>query len=350
MPQVPQPEVLQKPRKIKTLGRLLRWLSVVPILGVGAYLLYFAPSPQTVSIVNATVETFAFEVSAPELMKLPLSGFNIVNEAEPIALPIAPKSKAKKGTPKVAEVAKPICYSGVLVPAVGTRVTYTRFGDDPITISLQRSDGLPVGQFDGGSQELSDSLRKSSQLKFIGSAKDDKDKEDASTCEGKPVPRLPIYGFGDLGSESSPTGQSSGKNLGTLIEGTVDVLAHSVQMSGAATKTSQVYSTNNQTMLPPGSRLVQFTPEGGQQYPWIGFAIVGDSSIELHVNSDAKRLAIIRPGHESQPEILSTGLLTQISNDPIMASLQLIGALLFSVFQITGSFLGGGSTRRGFDI
>jgi len=342
---------LLRPQKGKSLGRALRWLSVVPILGAGAYLMFFAPSPASVSIVNATVESFAFEVSAPELMHLPLTGFTIINPLEPAApaaAPVVAKGKAKKAVPVVV---KPVCSTGMLVPTLGTRVIYTRFGDDPVSVTLERSDGQPVGQFEGGTQELSESVKKSPQIKLMATIKDDKDKEkDGSTCDGKPLPRLPVYGFGDLGSESGPTGQTSGKNLGTLIEGTVDVLAHSVQVRSTMAATSQVYSTNNQTVLPPGSRLVQFAPGDGPKLPWIGFAVVGDSSIELHINSDAKRLAIIRPGHESQPEILSIGLLTQVSNDPILATIQIVGALLFSVFQVLGRFLMGGSTRRGFDI
>jgi hypothetical protein len=337
-----------KPQNKKTLSKVLLWLSVVPILGAGAYLLYFAPSPLSVSIVSATVESFAFEVSASELMKLPLNGFTIVDESDPAPLPptpLATKGKVKK----LVQVVKPICYSGLFVPANGSNITYTRFGDDPVAIAIERSDGQPVGLFEAGTQKLSDSVKKSSHLKFIAVNKDDKDKETAS-CDGKPTPRLPVYGFGDLGSEVGPTGQSSGKNLGTLIEGTIDVLAHSVQVRSAVAQTSQIYSTNNQTVLPPGSRLVQFTPDGGQKQPWIGFAVLGDSSIELHINSDAKRLAIIRPGHESQPEILSVGLLTQLGNDPILAAMQIIGAVLFSVFQLLGRFFGGGSSRNGFDI
>jgi len=346
-----------KPGPKRGLARALKWLSIVPILGAGLYALFLAPSPVSVSIVNATVESFTFEVSSPELTKIPLAGFNIVNGDEPpppaVVAPII-KGRSKKPTVMAANF---YCYTGILIPAYATRITYTRFGDAPVDITLERSDGLPVGTFEAGTQEASTSLKSASRLKLTAVNKDDKSSKGEKTsekaaddCDGRPAPRLPVYGFGDLGSETSPTGQSSNKNLGTLIEGTVDVLAHAVQFRSNANGSSNVYSTNNQTILPPGSRLVQFKPEEGQKQPWIGFAVIGDSSIELHVTSDAKRLAIIRPGQEARPEILSVGLLAQVANDPIFAAVQIFGALMFSVFQILGAFVGGGTTRRGFNL
>ncbi len=352
--QVPEPA---GPQPKKTLAKTLKWISIVPILGASAYALFLAPSPISVSIVNATVESFSFDVSSSELTKIPLAGFNIVNVDEPpapvIVAPIT-KGKNKKAAPIAANFH---CYSGVIIPATATRITYTRFGDAPVDITLERSDGQPVGVFEAGSSDPSPSLKSASRLKLSAVSKEDKDSKSdkaaektADNCEGRPAPRLPVYGFGDLGSETSPTGQSPNKNLGTLIEGTVDVLAHAVQFRNNTNGSSNVYSTNNQTILPPGSRLVQFTPEDGTKHPWIGFAVIGDSSIELHVTSDAKRLAIIRPGQEAKPEILSVGLLAQVANDPIFAGIQIFGALLFSMFQILGAFVGGGTVRRGFGI
>jgi hypothetical protein len=337
---------VDQPNNRVRLVRALRLLSIVPIVGAGAYLLFFAPSPISVSVVNATVESFAFEVKSPELMKIPLRGFNLSGDFPAAVAPVGPaKSKPNKSL----QAASQICFSGVLTPSEGTHITYTRFGDDPVSISIDRSDEQPVGEFLEGSQDLPTIVKLTSHLKLTAVAKDD---NAVSNCIGRPVPRLPVYGNGDLGSETSPTGQSSDKNLGTLIEGTVDVLAHAVKLNNeaGAIAPSNVYSTNSQIILPPGSRLVEFTPEGSVKHPWVGFAVIGDSSIELHVTSDARQLAIIRPGRESKPEILSVGLLSQVANDPMLASVQIVGALLFSVFQLFGVFFSGSVSRRPFDF
>ena len=76
--------------------------------------------------------------------------------------------------------------------------------------------------------------------------------------------------------------------------------------------------------------------------------MTSDTSIDLHVTSDAARLAIVRPGQETRPEILSVGLLTQVYNDPFLASMQIVGALLFSMFQVLGMFFSSDPTRRPF--
>jgi hypothetical protein len=283
-------------------------------------------------------------VSAPELTRIPLNGFNILND-EKLAALLSPPAKIKPKKP--VQPAKFLCSAGILTPTIGTRVTYSRFGDEPLVITVERSDGLPVGQVQSNEQETVSLLTGLTQVKLIAVDKDSEDKDD---CDGKPVPRLPVYGFGDLGSETGPTGQTANQNLGTLIEGTVDVLAHAVQFKDAPDKSSNVYSTNSQVILPPGSRLIQFSEVGEVKYPWVGFAVVGDSAIELHVTSDAKKLAIVRPGKEKQPEILSVGLLTQVANDPLLASVQIVGALLFSAFQFLGMAFSGGYGRRPFDI
>ena len=121
----------------------------MPVLGAGAYLLFFSPLPVSVSIVNATVETFSFEVSAPELTKFSSGGFNTVSD-DPAPKPAPIQGKQKK----LAAAPKYLCLAGTMMASAGTRITYTRFGEGPVQITLERTHGQPVGKYISTSQNV----------------------------------------------------------------------------------------------------------------------------------------------------------------------------------------------------
>jgi hypothetical protein len=308
---------------------LLRILSVVPIIAAAIYVLFFLQVPPAVSIVNATVEQVSFEATSPEMSQLSLRGFNISAENPNVSNLGFGSKTIKSNTQK-----KPICSTAVIIPDPGTKITYRRFGDDQPIVIYSRDDGKPVGTFKSDSGDVPDVLKTTSWLRLDAVASDSKDNSD---CSGKPTNRYPIFGNGDIGNEFRPAASGEEPSGGMLLDGTLDVMGHTLELGRNTTDVRDVYPTWNQLILPPGSRLTQAVDPGEERLPWIGFAVVGDKAFDLKVTSDARRISLIRPGIGMKPELISLSLYTQLVNDPTLTWLQVVLATFFGVFQVFGS-------------
>jgi hypothetical protein len=339
---------LQRARGAFRLAIIFRTAAFIPLVIGSIYLLVLLPSAPSFSIVQATVESVSFNVVVPELTQIRLNGYSLASEA---ALSEA-NLGFKTTTLNAAAAKKTICPTGMLVPEIGTRVTYKRYGTDPVSIVVERSDGKPAATFEQTGTDIPAAARSASWLRLDGQPDSDdddskKDKKSAQTCDGKTLTRLPVYGFADIGAEIRPAARGEEPSSGTLIEGTLDIFGRTIELGSWHDENPRIYPASTTTItLPPGSRITEFVTKGEGRHPWAGFAQTdADAALGLKLTTDAPRLAIVRPGLGLKPEVLAIGLFTQLANDPSLISAQLIAAFLFAIFQIFGSGASWYSTR-----
>lgn len=344
---------LQRARGAFRLAIIFRTAAFIPLVLGSIYLLAFLPSAPSFSIVQATVESVSFNVIVPELTQIRLNGYSLAYEAALSEANLGFKST----TLNAGAAKKTICPTGMLIPEIGTRVTYKRYGTDPVSIVVERSDGKPAATFEQIGTDIPAAARSASWLRLDGQpdsddddSKKDKKKDDkkaAQNCDGKTLTRLPVYGFADIGAEIRPAARGEEPSSGTLIEGTLDIFGRTIELGSWQDENPRIYPASTTTItLPPGSRITEFVAKGEGRHPWAGFAQTdADAALGLKVTTDAPRLAIVRPGLGLKPEVLAIGLFTQLANDPSLISAQLIAAFLFAIFQIFGSGASWYSTR-----
>jgi hypothetical protein len=316
--------------------RLATWRWIILVVFGLAYALFVLrlPSAPTISIVHAISEQVSFTVSLPEMARLRLQGFSARTEisAGPLRRPQGP---AVVGV----QAAKALCPGGILEPAAGTRITYRRIGEGTMRIILDRADDKPVGEFKGQSQPVPRELQKASWLTF-----------EAEGCEGAAAERFPIHGIAEIGDELRPETQITEPSSAPLIEGSVEVFGRTVDaLSFSEDKRSRLYSVVELT-IPPGSRVAEAPspkgPDGKTKpptAPWSGFALIDDSALQVELTTEAATLALYRPGGGIEPEVISVGLFSQLTNDPNVLWLQAAAATLLIMLQMIFMLMGGRS-------
>ncbi|MCJ2025146.1 hypothetical protein [Methylobacterium sp. J-067] len=288
------------------------------------------PSAPSFSIVQATSEAVFFDVAVPEMAQIRLDGFATYAETATGSLGFG----TSDGTAR-----KPLCLTGVLVPASGTRVTYKRFHDGPVSVVLERRDGMPAGNLDLGEAATPEAVKRASWLRLeaVTTKGDDAPK---SLCPGDPFLRLPVYGVAEIGSELRPLGRGREPSAGVLLDGTVTIFVRTLEFGGLVPKTRIYPSSISDITLPPGSKVLEDSADGEVRRPWTGFVQAdADDALGVKLITEAKRLAILRPGIGLTPEILSFSFFSQLMNDPTLQSVQIIGAFLFSVLYSLGTAL-----------
>jgi hypothetical protein len=316
----------------------LRVLAFVPIILGGAYLLFMLPSASAISVLQATSESISFQAQIPDLAQIRLVGFSLTFEAPSTGTNLGFKDSTLSSSARN----KALCLDGLIAPEPGTNVTYKRFGTDPVSIVLERPDGKPAASFIGGSKEVPLALRSSSWIRLQGKSDDDDDGEKAKApCGGSPITRLPIYGVAQLGSELKPVGTGEEPSSGVLLEATVNIFARALDIGPWRENVARLYPASvSDLALPPGSRVMEYAEKGTALQAWTGFARTNaDEALGISVTTPAMKLAIVRPGVGLNPEILSIGLFTQLANDPLLATAQLLAAFIFVVFQALSAIL-----------
>ncbi|NVN88270.1 MAG: hypothetical protein HXX15_19495 [Rhodopseudomonas sp.] len=323
---------------------LFRIAAFVPIVAGCIVVLYFMPSVPSIAVLTATVESMSFTVVVPEMARLQLHGYALSYEAATTDLGFGSGERIIKSK----TTTRALCLEGLVTPEPGTKITYERFGADPVAVELRRDDGNPVGKFEVTKGAVPEALQKASWVRLVAPKSSDDDSKPAAACAGTPVTRLPVYGFADIGSEIRPLNQGERPSFGTLLDGTIDIFARTIQIPFLNTE-PRIYPANTTSItVPPGSRVTLGGPVERRK-PWVGFAMpdaANSFGLDVRLTTEAKSIALVRPGVGLEPEILAVGLFTQLTNDPTLMTAQVIAAVLFSVFQILGSVASWAATHR----
>ena len=288
-------------------------------------LVFKLPAAPAIAVIDATIQSVTFEVSVPEMAQIRLTGFALSYEAPTAGANLGFQNKTIASPTS----RKPQCLTGVLVPQPGTRITYKRFGTDPVSVILERSDSKPAASFDMANGDAPSEARQASWIRLDAHSDDDDNVSKKKGCEGESSKLLPIYGVADLGTEMRPVGRGEEPSSGILIEGTRDIFAKTFDPNAMWEGATRIYPASTTSVtLPPGSRITENVPEGGVRQPWAGFAQAdADTALGVKVSTPATTLAIIRPGLGRKPEVISIGLFTQLANDPILLSALIMAVL-----------------------
>jgi hypothetical protein len=330
---LPAPEDKKPP----PLLRLALWRWLVLIAFVSAYILFAIrlPAAPTISVVSAVTEQVSFTVQSPEMARLRLPAFSARTEIS--AAPVVRRAQPGAASAAGVQAQKALCPGGILEPSIGTRIIYRRIGEGPMRIILDRADDKPVGEFKGQAQPVPRELQRASWLVL-----------EADGCDGTAAERFPIHGVAEVGDELRPETQITEPSSAPLIEGSVQVFGRTIDiLSFGRDKRSRLYDVAELT-IPPGSRVAEAPrPREGSatparpSAPWSGFALLDDSALQVELTTEAKTLAIYRPGGGIEPEVLSVDLFAQLTNDPNIIWLQAAGASLLIVVQMLFFALGG---------
>jgi hypothetical protein len=167
---------------------LFRVAAFVPIVAGCIYLLYFMPSAPSIAALSATVESMSFSVVVPEMARLSLRGYALSYEAPVADLGFSSNRVIKSKTTTAA-----LCLDGLITPDVGTKITYERFGSDPLAIELRRDDGRPIGEYEEIKGNVPEGLKAASWIRLVASNASDNNSKTAKACPAPPVTRLPVY-------------------------------------------------------------------------------------------------------------------------------------------------------------
>ncbi|MFN3890354.1 MAG: hypothetical protein ACK4MV_08150 [Beijerinckiaceae bacterium] len=316
-----------------------------PIMAGAIYLLIFLPAAPAIAVIQATVESVSFDVAAPEMAQLPLKGFALSFET-PAAQGNLGFTNATASSPTAR---RPLCLTGILVPEPGTRVTYKRFGSNPVSVVIERRDGKPAAVFDIDSGALPQAARQASWIRLDGNVDSEDEAETKRNCPGDTPTRLPVYGVAEIGGELRPASRGDEPSSGLLLEGTIDIFARTLELSALADAAPRIYPAAGGTItIPPGARIREYRGETQQRQPWVGFVQINEDeqALRARVTTPAMRIALLRPGVGMEPEVLSIGLFTQLANDPALISAQIAAAFLFSIFHILSAVLAWLANRR----
>ena len=203
---------------------------------------------------------------------------------------------------------------------------------------MRRDDGKPVATFEVTKGDAPEQLRKASEIRLV--APDTSDDDSTPACPGTPPDIVPVYGHAEIGSEIRPSGLSGQRASGTLLDGTLDIFARTIPLQLFKGK-ARLYPATDTITIPGGSRITLSGPEE-QQRPWAGFAMPDVSNtygLDVRLTTEAKNIVLVRPGVGLEPEVFSVGLFTQLTNDPILMSAQLVVAFLLSAFEMVAAGL-----------
>lgn len=312
---------------------LFRFIALLPIVVGCFYVLFLLPPVPSIVVLTSTVESMSYRVVIPEMARISMRGYALSFEA-----PVNDLGFGGDRTVKSQTTTKALCLEGLVTPALGTQVTYERFADNPIAVEFRRDDGKPAGTFEVTKGALPDAAKKASWLRLVAKDDDDDDKSPL-TCTTTPMTRLPVYGIADIGSEIRSLSAGEKASFGTLLDGTIDIFARTIDLR-AWNKEPRIYpATSSSITVPPGSKITVSDPNERQK-PWVGFVmpdVTNGVGLDVRVTTEAKDITLVRPGIGITPEVLSVGLFTQLVNDPTLIAAQVVMALLFAAFEMLGS-------------
>jgi len=314
---------------------VLRSIAFMVLVLVSGGLVFFMPAPPTIAVIQAITEFVSYDVVVPDLAQLRLGGYALTYEAGADSLVLT----KNVGSPTTK---KPLCLSGVLTPTTGSRVSYRRLATGPVSVVVERTDDKPAAIFALAGGEAPAALQKASWIRLEAPTGDSDDGDKSkSACPGTALVRLPIYGPTQIGTPLRPQAAGDESSSGVLIEGTVDLFAKTIELGRIREGASRIYPTTIAAMnLPPGSQISEFLEKGQTPTPWAGFVKLDtDQALDIRVTTPATHIQILRPGIGMQPETLAAGLFAQLTNDPVVLSLQVLAVFVFSVLQAISSLL-----------
>jgi hypothetical protein len=309
---------------------LLRSAAFFVLVVAAAAILFVLPPVPTIAVIQANTEFVSYDVAVPDLAQLRLAGYALTFES-----PGDSNSLMKSATSPTAR--KPLCLAGILTPTTGARVSYKRIDSGPIAVVIERTDEKPAATFALATGEAPAALQKASWIRLETPTGDD----DKPACPGAASKRLPIYGATRIGTPLRPEGAGEESSSGVLIEGTIDLYAKTIELGRWRDGLNRIYPTTVSLMdIPPGAQVSEFLEKGDMPTPWAGFVkLNSDQAFDIRITTTANRIQILRPGIGIQPETLATGLFAQLTNDPVILSLQVFAVLLFSVLQAASSWI-----------
>lgn len=314
--------------------RRLGWRRIVVISVILAYVVFliFLPNAPTLAVIHARTEQVSFRVIVPEMTRFRMSGLGVLSEATFSSGIPTPRASARGVAMRDAEPRKASCIGGLLQATAGTRVTYRRIANAPLRIVLDRADQKPVIEARGQEGSVPADIQKASWLLL----------QENESCKGTAPRRFPINGVAELGDELRPETSADEPSSAPLIEGRVEIYGKTIDL-GLLTKDdrARLYPVT-EISLPPGSRVAEADsiPAGQTKKTWSGMASVNsdEDAIQVEMTTEADALAIIRPGAGVSSEILKIGMFAQLTSDPNVVFLQIVGAILISLTQLLGGW------------
>ena len=326
----PRRPLINPMARVPRAAMLLRSGAFLVLVVAAAAVLFVLPPVPTIAVIQANTEFASYDVAVPDLAQLRLAGYALTFEA-----PGDSMSLTKNVTSPT--VRKPLCLTGVLTPTAGARVSYKRIDSGPIVVVVERTDDKPAATFTLANGEAPAALQKASWIRLETPTDDD----DKAACSGTASKRLPIYGSTRIGTPLRPEAAGEETSSGVLIEGTIDLYAKTIELGRWRDGLNRIYPTTVSLMdIPPGAQISEFIEKGDKPTPWAGFVKLNtDQAFDIRITTTANRIQILRPGIGIEPETLASGLFAQLTNDPVILSLQVFAVLLFSVMQAASSWI-----------
>ena len=330
-----------------TLSFFLRSSAIVLLVALVAVYFYFAPTAPTISVVSAVSEFVSFTAVESELTPIRLDGYAITYvPTPPLTAPTTPHDKAQ-----LAKAGKaPLCLTGTLLPAPGTRVAYHRTGEGNLVVTLKSEAQKPAAIFRAvanaakNAPRAPDSLQTSTAIKLeahTAAAADDSDDDTTFPCKGKPQLRLAIYGPAKIGTRIHASGVEDNETSEILLSGTIDLFAKTLELKTLNDGLTSLYPTSITGMnLPPGVEVSEHVTGEGKLANWVGYASANsDGALDVHVTTSAPFVQLLRSGADKKPDVLGIDMFAQLANDPMILALQVFAVLAFSALHGAGSFL-----------
>jgi len=275
----------------------------VLLAALASYALHaLSDNPRTLTAISARSEYASFSVFNPDLAIIYAKGLRIVTSSE-------------------ANVENQ-CGSGVILPGVGSRVSYQRIEKNLLLITIE------------GKGELRDPRGKG--LFFDGEIILQTD----VTCDGAMLTnRLPIWGPGKIGS---PFAMRSDGPSPTLLSGTLDVFGRTISVP-VLNNSGSIYAAIDDMAIPPGSVVEseRHRTRGGSlavpdsESAMFGFIEVSEEpGFAISVSTESPELSITPPGARSNSSRIDLSLFVQVLNDPVFLQIQLFFVLLFLLWPI----------------
>jgi hypothetical protein len=223
------------------------------------------------------------------------------------------------------------CVDAVVTPAAGARVEYRR-GDEnffTVTIDPRESNGPAVFLREGGGARPSRPVRGS----IVFSS--------AKACGETKPSRFPIWGPAEFGEEMRPPGATGELAPGLLTQGTISVYGHAHQKLLGMQFPAKVYLVTS-VELPAGSVLAAKEPDGElSATPWTGIATVSseDRGFDVAASTQARTVSVSAARAEGPDETaqkLDLGEFSQLTNDPNVVQIQVLGGAFLFLLQGIG--------------
>jgi len=300
------------------------------------------PPAQTRSILKTRAETLAINVIHPRLSAIRIGRVRLINDG--------------------LEQDQGRCVSGLLIPAAGTRIVYSRSIGGRLGIALMPGSGsgledrvATIPPPEGLSDAAPARIDLSGPHRLLA---------DDSCTDGQPISRLPIHGEAEFGREFRPATETQDAGAGTLSEGKITIFG----LSNAWFLWLRVWETSfypvSSLDVPAGARLYAeslphhsylrqisstlrriFSKANIPAPPrsiWWGLASIdpGKGGFDIEVSTDADRIVMVIPGVDADVSHIRIGDHVQLLTDPNLLKAQTFLASCLGGFNLLMIFLG----------